>query len=67
MFDTQTNQFKNLPDFCEKKPNLLYLPRLKTEYFPTNGNILSIVHKDEVFGEHYTPPPRPLGGYESDV
>jgi len=67
LFDS-ANQVKSLPDFCKEKVNLLYLPRLKTEYIPENGNIHSIVHKDEAFGEYYsTPQTAPLLGYEEDV
>jgi len=68
LFDTQTNQIKSLPDFCKEKVNLVYLPRLKTEYFSPTGNIQSIVHKDEAFGEYYTTPQvDPLLGYDPDV
>jgi len=68
LYDPQTNQIKNLPDFCRGKVNLCYLPKLKTEYISTGGNIHSIVHKDEAFREYYTTPDEAsIPGYVDEV
>jgi hypothetical protein len=68
LYDPQTNQIKNLPDFCKEKVNLRFLPKLKTEFVSTGGNIHSIMHKDDAFGEYYTSPDEPaIPGYVDEV
>jgi len=65
---SSTKTSPSLPDFFRDHENLLFLPKLRTEFHSPEGPIACIMAKDDALKEHYTKTTwNPLAGYVDSV